>query len=83
MPDPTRIEALTERMDAINERLESAVGRAITCLDDLEAENKRLREALDRTLHNFEALLARKPVRDAAETIAEARRALSTTKEGG
>ncbi len=45
----------------------------------LEDENKRLRSALERTLHNFEALLARKPVRDAAETIGEAHEALGAT----
>lgn len=41
-----------------------------------------LREALERTLGNFERLLAGKPVRDAAETIAEARAALSTPVVG-
>jgi hypothetical protein len=36
-----------------------------------------LRSALERTLANFEAVLARRPVRDATETIAEARAALA------
>lgn len=35
-----------------------------------------LRSALERTLTNFKALLGSKPVRDAAETIAEAESAL-------
>jgi hypothetical protein len=51
------------------------------------AEQPGLREALERTLANFKALLARKPVRDATETIAEAEAALAASPspepEGG
>lgn len=36
----------------------------------------QLRSALERVLHNFELILAHKPVRDASETIAEAMAAL-------
>jgi len=38
---------------------------------------QRLRDALERTLGNFRLMLSQKPVRDAAETIAEAERALA------
>lgn len=44
--------------------------------EELAAERERLRAALERTLGNFERVLARKSVRDATETIAEARTAL-------
>jgi hypothetical protein len=42
-----------------------------------------LRSALERTLANFEAVLARRPVRDATETIAEARAALAEGSVAG
>lgn len=42
----------------------------------LESRVARLESALERTLTNFQAVLARRPVRDAAETIAEATAAL-------
>ena len=51
----------------------SQVAQAI---NDLIYERDRLRSALERTLSNFKFLLERKPVRDAAETIAEAEAAL-------
>lgn len=47
-----------------------AIEQAIT------AENTALRSALERTLTNFKLLLAGRPVRSAAETIAEAEAAL-------
>ncbi len=42
----------------------------------VEADNKALLSAVARMLWNFELLLARKPVREAAEAIAEARAAI-------
>ena len=48
--------------------------------DALQAENEALRplrEALSRVTHNFRLLVAGKPVRDVAETLAEADNALS------
>ena len=50
-------------------------------IDSLEKQRDQLREALGRTLHNFEMVLSQSPVREADETIVEARTALSETKE--
>ena len=43
----------------------------------LSTTDERLRAALEHTLGNFRLMLSQKPVRDAAETIAEAERALA------
>lgn len=66
------IEALGERIDFEMRRATAAE----SALSQAQAEVERMRPALERTLHNFKLLLARKPVRDASETIAEAERAL-------
>lgn len=44
--------------------------------------NETLRLALERVTANFRSLLAGKPVRDAAETLAECDRAISIAKKG-
>jgi hypothetical protein len=48
-----------------------------------EADNAKLKAALERLARNFDLLLAQKPVRDVCETKAEVRAALtgSTTPE--
>jgi hypothetical protein len=47
----------------------------------LRTQVATLREALERTFGNLKRLLARTPVRDVAETIAEAEAALASTQE--
>lgn len=54
--------------DALTHRQQGVVGQA-----------EALRSALERTLYNFRLMLSRKPVRDAAETIAEAEAALTAS----
>ena len=51
-------------------------------ISTLQAENERLTSALERLDRNFKLLLARKPVRDVAETQAEVDHALSHTERG-
>jgi hypothetical protein len=66
-----------EREKSVRGMYEAEYGRVKKL--EQEVANKRitmLTSALERTLSNFEYLLAQKPVRDAAETIAEAQAAL-------
>lgn len=63
---------LTERLEVQTENAVMLLTRA----ERAEADAVRLRSALGRTLTNFKGLLARTPVRDACETIAEAESAM-------
>ena len=70
------MDALKAERDRLKACHEAEIGVCYQHCDEV----RRLREALERTLRNFELLLAGKPVRGAAETIMEARRALDGEK---
>jgi len=72
-PEHNKVQAERDRLKACHE---AEIGVCYQHCDEV----RRLREALERTLRNFELLLAGKPVRGAAETIMEARRALDGEK---
>lgn len=84
---------ITSVYEESSEAIERAIAKRNVAIDqlieargELKAERTRtetLTNALERTLHNFCSLLQRLPVRDADETIAEAKRALALVDSGG
>jgi len=70
---------MAESTDPAARAFAEALGASYS-LNLREADRARCVSALERLLHNFEALLAQKPVRDAEETIAEAEAALAKAR---